>query len=141
MTMKKNKAIISIIAFISIIITALACSSSKREKYSFTTDKITIIYNNEGDSFEITDGDVLKNIIDMCNNASYSPVTNEANGMCSMWIDFHNGLIMGMYKDLNYGYVGHSIEEVPVDTYDTYLPKKINYLVSSLIAEYLDKHK
>ncbi len=136
--MKRTRVIISSITFITIIITTLACSSSKREKYSFTTDKITITYNIEGDSFEITDVDVLKNIIDMCNNASYSPVTNEANGMRSMWIDFHNGLIMGMYKNLNYGYVGHSIEDVPVDTYDTYLPPNINVLVSSLITDHID---
>ena len=136
----KIKRVIMSIAVVSIIATAFACNESKKDNYNFTTDKITITYNTQGDHFDITDGDVIKTIVDTCNNASYSPVSNESNGICTMWIDFHNGLIMGLYKDLNYGYVGHTIMDVPNDTYDTYLPSKINELVSTLVSEHIENN-
>ncbi len=105
--------------------------------YDFTTNRITIKYSFAGDSFEITDDEVINNIVSKCNKASYNTIINPTNSLCGMWIDFHNGLIIGIYEDTYYGYVGHSIEDISTgNSFDTSLPKKLVNLISSLINEY-----
>ncbi|MDO5522135.1 MAG: hypothetical protein Q4G58_16690, partial [bacterium] len=53
------------------------------------------------------------------------------DGLCEIWVDFNNGTVIGMYKDVDYGYIGDTME--PVGNPEAYLPKGTVQKISDFI--------
>lgn len=89
----------------------------------------------ETKSFEITDENIIKNIIDIYkNNSAIGDGENKYQGQCCIWIDLKNGTIIGLYMDMDYGYIGNKIERVGNQRY---LPRGLNNYIVQIINEKL----
>ena len=89
----------------------------------------------ETKSFEITDENIIKNIIDIYkNNSAIGDGENKYQGQCCIWIDLKNGTIIGLYMDTDYGYIGNKIERVGNQRY---LPQGLNNYIVQIINEQL----
>ncbi len=140
----KKKAYISVAAIVlcvlcmaSIIIYRINKDSiADISGYSFSTDKITIVFGSDKKKIEITDKATIEEITDLCKEDSFKTVKNGYDGLCEIWLDFNNGTIIGMYDDMDYGYIGNAMEAVLPP--DLYLPKGLNEKTNELIQKYTD---
>ncbi len=63
----------------------------------------------------ISETQTIEKIIEaVCKTGDYSKVSEEQQleGMMNIWVKFDNGVVIGMYKDENYGYIGTELDVV-----------------------------
>lgn len=63
----------------------------------------------------ISEKQTIEKIIEaVCKTGDYSKVSEEQQleGMMNIWVKFDNGVVIGMYKDENYGYIGTELDVV-----------------------------
>lgn len=126
-----------------IIVCAFCISKKTLETRDFMTDEITIYsdgyYGRTLDQpLKITDKKEQQAVIKAaCDPAKYKKVEdeNELEGNNGIWVDFHNGTVIGMYPDKDYGNVGATMETTgPGSCYE--LPKELRKQVISLLEKY-----
>ena len=127
-----------IIIGVILIIALGACLYFTNNKDRFNTDKITIHYDVPSPDekfFEITDENVIKEITSICSNGTFKrvPRSELLEGLCTIFIDFNNGTVVGLYDDIDYGYIGKEIDIIGGGA--VYLPKGLNAYINKLIEE------
>jgi len=107
---------------------------------SFATDEITIYHGSleKEKSFNITEQETIDYIKNICENFQFKKVLKEdmLEGMCTIFIDFNNGTVIGMYTSEDYGNIEKRKKTVGTAVY---LPPNFNAYISELIENNLEK--
>ncbi|MEA5082791.1 MAG: hypothetical protein VB018_01410 [Lachnospiraceae bacterium] len=135
------KNIFKIISLSAIMFIFAGCSSGLITKDKINTDTVTIyydqVYNAKPLVFSKSNPDDVAIIEELTSIASrtgeYKIVPKEKlyEGTCEMWVKFGNDLVIGLYSDMDYGYIGTEIDPIGEDA--MYLPEGLSKCVQNII--------
>lgn len=96
-------------------------SHIKKSPFRFETDRITFVYYDDTEpnwrgelkEIEITDPDIIETMTAMFSQYSFTRPApdNDMDTLCSMWLDFHTGTVIGLTDNLSCGTIGEEITE------------------------------
>lgn len=138
------KNIFRIIALSAIVFIFAGCSAGLITKDKINTDTVTIYYDEPSNAkplvFSKSNPDDVAVIEEITSIASrtgeYKSVPKEKlyEGTCEMWVKFGSDLVIGIYSDMDYGYIGKKIDPTGEDA--LYLPEGLSKCVQDIIDVY-----
>ena len=135
------KNIFKIIALSTLVFIFPGCSSGLITKDKINTDTVAIYYDQTYNAkplvFSKSNPDDVAIIEEITSIASrkgeYKIVPKEklSQGTCEMWLKFGSDLVIGLYSDMDYGYIGTEIE--PIGQVAMYVPEGLSKCVQNII--------
>jgi len=138
------KNILKLIALATSIFIFAGCTSGPVTKDKINTDTVTVYYDKASNAkplvFSSTNPDdatVIKDlttIVSKISDYKVVPQKEVLSGTCEMWLAFGDNTVIGIYSDMDYGYVGTEVDPVGNDA--MYLPEGLSKCVSDIIDVY-----
>lgn len=138
------KSILKFIALATTVLIFAGCTSGLITKDKINTDTVAIYYDPLSNAKPLVfsssnpdDAPVIEELAAIASQTGeYKTVPQEKlyEGTCQMWIKFGSDMVIGLYSDMDYGYVGTEID--PIGTNAMYLPEGLSKCVSDIIDVY-----
>ncbi|MDD3571057.1 MAG: hypothetical protein PHY44_08155 [Lachnospiraceae bacterium] len=138
------KNVFKLIAISALVLVFAGCSSGVIAKEKINTDIVTIYYDELSNAKPLVfsksnpdDVAVIDQITAIASKTSeYKIVPKDKlnEGTCQMWVKFGNDMVIGIYSDMDYGYIGKEIDPVGEDV--MYLPEGLSKCIQDIIDVY-----
>jgi|GEM_PF-4150797 hypothetical protein len=138
------KKVLKFIAIAASIFVFAGCTSGLITKDKINADTVTVYYDKLSNAKPLVfsssnpdDATVIKElttIVSKVGEYKIVPQDKLCSGNCEMWLKFGEDTVIGIYGDMDYGYVGTSID--PVGTEAMYLPEGLSKCLRDIVDVY-----
>lgn len=129
-----KKRVLLLVVFLCLFSGCKSINQSNTTTLSIKTKSINLL-SFMGDPVEIADEVVVEEILGIVNeDSAFQKVPKEdlLKGLCSLWVTFDDGTVIGLYEDEDYGYISDEVDEIASPCY--YMPEGLRTKVLTLMA-------